>query len=98
MRYKVKRIEIKPGAQISLQRHLLCSEHWTVIDGIAEVQVGAKTVLIKDNESLFIPVDALHRLTNPGDVDLIIIETQVGDYIGEDDIIRYSDNYGRESS
>lgn len=95
-RYKVKQITVKPQRQLSLQKHLHRSEHWTVVNGTAEVQIGDKISLVKNNESIYIPIGELHRLKNPGKVDLVIIETQVGDYLEEDDIERYEDNYGRK--
>ncbi|NMA48605.1 MAG: mannose-1-phosphate guanylyltransferase/mannose-6-phosphate isomerase [Tissierellia bacterium] len=94
-RYKVKQITVRPQRQLSLQKHFHRSEHWTVVNGTAEVQIGDKISLVKNNESIYIPIGELHRLTNPGKVDLVIIETQVGDYLGEDDIVRYEDYYGR---
>lgn len=95
-RYKVKKISVKPQARLSLQKHFHRSEHWTIVNGTAEVRVGENTVLVRGNESIYIPIGELHRLTNPGKTDLVIIETQVGDYLEEDDIVRYDDNYGRD--
>ncbi len=95
-RYKVKQISVKPQRRLSLQKHFHRSEHWTVVNGTAEVQIGEKTSIVRSNESIYIPIGELHRLTNPGKIDLVIIETQVGDYLGEDDIVRYDDSYGRK--
>lgn len=94
--FKVKRINVNPGASLSLQLHKNRSEHWVVISGIAEVICGAKKIILKENESTFIPLRTPHRLKNPTDNLLEIIEVQSGIYVGEDDIIRIEDNYGRK--
>ena len=94
-KYQVKRISVKPGGKLSLQMHRYRAEHWVVVSGVAEVTRGRDTFLLKENESTFIPVGELHSLRNPGDVDLEMIEIQSGTYIGEDDIVRYEDDYGR---
>lgn len=94
-RYQVKHISVKPGASLSLQRHAKRSEHWVIVNGVAEVVCGEETKLMHENESVFIPVGATHRLANPGDEPLRIIEVQTGSYLGEDDIERLEDNYGR---
>lgn len=92
---KVKRLVVKPGQVLSLQLHHQRSEHWTVIRGIAKVRVGDEESILKRNESTWIPVETLHRLENPGNEDLHLIEVQTGDYFGEDDIERFEDVYGR---
>ena len=94
-RFKVKRIQVNPGASLSLQRHAKRAEHWVVVKGAAVVVCGDKRVLVQENESTFIPQGEVHRLSNPGEVPLEIIEVQSGEYVGEDDIIRLEDNYGR---
>jgi mannose-1-phosphate guanylyltransferase len=94
-RFKIKRIEVKPGASLSLQMHYHRAEHWVVVAGMARVTNGEKDLLINTNESTFIPAGCKHRLENPGKVPLAIIEVQVGDYVGEDDIVRFEDHYGR---
>lgn len=92
---KVKRLTVKPGGVLSLQRHQRRSEHWTVVQGTARVRVGDQELLLQRNQSTYIPMNTLHRLENPGDSDLHLIETQCGDYFGEDDIERLEDVYGR---
>jgi mannose-1-phosphate guanylyltransferase/mannose-6-phosphate isomerase len=92
---KVKRLVVKPGQVLSLQLHHRRSEHWTVISGVAKVRVGEREVTLNSNESVYIPVNTLHRLENPADKDLHLIEVQCGEYFGEDDIVRYEDRYGR---
>ena len=94
-RFKVKTIVVKPGKRLSLQKHLHRSEHWVVVKGTALVQIDEKEFLLKNNESTYIPIGAKHRLTNPGRVPLEIVEVQVGEYLEEDDIIRYEDDFGR---
>jgi len=94
-KFKVKHILVKPKSAISLQKHEFRSEHWIVVKGIAEVTNGNKIFQIKENESTYIPIGQIHRLKNIGDVDLEIIEVQTGTYLGEDDIIRIEDTYGR---
>jgi mannose-1-phosphate guanylyltransferase/mannose-6-phosphate isomerase len=96
-RFKVKRICVSPGAQLSLQKHWHRSEHWVVVTGTAVATNGGKDVVLRENESTFIPAGALHRLANPGQVDLHMIEVQSGEYVGEDDIVRIADDYGRDS-
>lgn len=92
---KVKRLTVKPGQVLSLQLHHRRSEHWTVVQGTAKVRVGDKEFLLNRNESCYIPVETLHRLENPTDTDIHLIEVQCGDYFGEDDIVRLEDRYGR---
>ncbi|HUN90560.1 MAG TPA: mannose-1-phosphate guanylyltransferase/mannose-6-phosphate isomerase [Burkholderiaceae bacterium] len=94
-RFKIKRIEVKPGASLSLQLHHRRSEHWIVVDGLAQVTIGETTTTVKPNESRYVPVGEKHRLANTGTVPLVMIEVQCGDYLGEDDIVRFEDRYGR---
>lgn len=94
-KYKIKRIEVKPGGRLSLQKHFHRSEHWTVVSGTAVVTLGEKEIPLRANESIHIPMGELHRLQNCGKLNLVIIETQIGDYLGEDDIIRVEDDYKR---
>ncbi len=93
--YKIKRIEVKPGASLSLQMHHKRSEHWIVVDGIATVTNGEQILNLKPNESTYIPVETKHRLENNAEKNLILIEVQCGTYLGEDDIVRFEDKYGR---
>jgi len=95
-RFQVKRIVVNPGAAISLQMHHHRAEHWVVVRGTARVTRGAETFLVSENESTFIPTGTRHRLENPGKVPLEIVEVQSGAYLGEDDIVRFEDNYGRK--
>lgn len=95
-RFQVKRIVVKPGARLSLQMHHHRAEHWIVVKGTAKVTRGDKTFLLSENESTFIPLGTTHRLENPGCVALEMIEVQSGSYLGEDDIVRYEDAYGRQ--
>ncbi len=95
LNWKVKKLVINPNQSLSLQMHKHRSEHWIVVDGIAKVEIDNEVSIIKENESAYIPNRTKHRLTNPGDKPLIIIEVQSGDYLEEDDIIRYVDDYGR---
>jgi mannose-1-phosphate guanylyltransferase/mannose-6-phosphate isomerase len=92
---KVKRLTVKPGQVLSLQLHHRRSEHWTVVHGTAKVRVGDREFLLERNESTYIPMETLHRLENPTDSDIHLIEVQCGDYFGEDDIVRLEDKYGR---
>ena len=94
-RYQVKRIVVKPSAMLSLQKHFHRSEHWVVVRGTAEVTIGSETRTIHENESTYIPIGSIHRLANPGKIPLELIEVQVGSYLGEDDIVRLTDEYGR---
>ncbi len=93
--YKIKKVVLKPGAKLSLQIHKRRSEHWVVVSGVAKVTRESETYLVQNNESTFIPINTKHRLENPGEELLQIIEVQNGDYIEEDDIERFSDDYGR---
>lgn len=94
-RYQVKRITVKPGAKLSVQMHHHRAEHWIVVSGTAKVTNGEKTYLVTENQSTYIPVGQVHALENPGVVDLELIEVQSGSYLGEDDIVRFEDKYGR---
>ncbi len=93
--YKIKRIEVKPGKRLSLQKHFHRNEHWIVVSGTATVTVGDKTELVRPNESTYIRMGELHRLSNEGKIPVVLIEAQVGEYTGEDDIIRISDDFKR---
>lgn len=95
-RFKVKRIQVKPGASLSLQKHHHRAEHWIVVRGTAEVTCGEQVVLLTENQSTYIPLGETHRLRNPGTITLELIEVQSGSYLGEDDIMRMDDAYGRE--
>jgi mannose-1-phosphate guanylyltransferase/mannose-6-phosphate isomerase len=94
-RFKVKRIQVKPGASLSLQKHHHRAEHWIVVKGIAEIVCGDQQIKLTENQSTYIPLGEIHRLMNPGRIPLEIIEVQSGSYLGEDDIIRIEDDYGR---
>ena len=94
-RFQVKRIMVRPGASLSQQMHHHRAEHWVVVKGVAEVTRGNKTFLLTENQSTYIPIGELHRLRNPGKTELEIIEVQSGSYLGEDDIVRFDDQYGR---
>ena len=94
-RYKIKRIVLKPGQKVSHQMHFHRSEHWVVVKGVAKVTVGTATTMVRENESTYVPQGASHRLENPGKVPLELIEVQNGEYVGEDDIVRLEDKYGR---
>lgn len=94
-RYQVKRITVNPGARLSLQKHHHRAEHWVVVSGTAEVRRGDEVMLLTENQSTYIPLGAVHQLHNPGKVALEMIEVQSGSYLGEDDIVRFEDDYGR---
>lgn len=94
-RFKVKRIQVKPGASLSLQMHHHRAEHWIVVKGVAEITNGDQVVTLTENQSTYIPQGQMHRLANPGNAPLEIIEVQSGSYLGEDDIVRFEDSYGR---
>ena len=94
-RFQVKRIQVKPGASLSLQKHHHRAEHWVVVSGTAEVTNGDQVLVLTENQSTYIPVGTVHRLANPGKLPLEIIEVQSGSYLGEDDIVRFEDTYGR---
>ena len=95
-RFKVKRIQVKPGASLSLQMHHHRAEHWIVVKGTAEITNGDQVITLQENQSTYIPQGQMHRLTNPGKEPLEIIEVQSGSYLGEDDIVRFEDTYGRK--
>ncbi len=97
-RFKVKRIQVKPGASLSLQKHHHRAEHWIVVKGTAKIANGDKVLLLTENQSTYIPLGEVHRLANPGSSPLEIIEVQSGSYLGEDDIVRFEDHYGRTTS
>ena len=97
-RFQVKRLTIKPGAQLSLQLHHHRAEHWIVVSGTARITCGEKVFLLEENQSTYIPIGERHRIENPGRIPLHIIEVQSGSYLGEDDIVRFEDRYGREGT
>jgi mannose-1-phosphate guanylyltransferase/mannose-6-phosphate isomerase len=94
-RFQVKRIQVNPGAALSLQSHHHRAEHWIVVQGTAKVTLGETETLVSENQSVYIPLGTKHRLENPGKVPMVLIEVQTGAYLGEDDIVRYEDGYGR---
>ena len=94
-RYQVKRITVKPGAKLSKQMHHHRAEHWVVVSGSAKVLKGEETILLTENQSIYIPLGTTHSLENPGKIPLELIEVQSGSYLGEDDIVRFEDVYGR---
>ena len=91
-----KLIDVKPGESLSLQKHKYRAEHWVVVKGVAKVLIEDKEITLQENQSTFIPLGFKHQLSNPGKENLSIIEVQCGTYLGEDDIIRYEDRYGRK--
>ena len=95
--FKIKRIVVNPGAKLSMQMHHHRSEHWVVVSGTAKITNGEREIILQENESTYIPKNNKHRLENPTDVPLSIIEVQCGDYVGEDDIVRFEDTYGRST-
>jgi len=94
--YKIKRIIVKPGKRLSLQKHFHRSEHWIVVKGTAEVEIDGKKELVRANESTYIPIGGVHRLSNPGKIPVVLIEAQVGEYLEEDDIVRIEDDFKRK--
>ncbi len=94
-RFQVKRLVVKPGEKLSLQKHMHRAEHWVVVQGTAKVTRDDETIMLHENQSTYIPIGAVHRLENPGKIPLYIIEVQSGGYLGEDDIVRFDDTYGR---
>lgn len=94
-RYQVKRITVQPGGVLSLQSHHHRSEHWIVVSGTARVTIGETVRLVSENQSVYVPLGAVHRMENPGKVPMELIEVQTGAYLGEDDIQRFEDIYGR---
>ena len=97
-RFQVKRLSVKPGGVLSLQMHHHRAEHWIVVQGTARITCNDKTFLLSENESTYIPIGATHRIENPGKVTLHVVEVQSGSYLGEDDIVRFEDNYGRQGT
>jgi mannose-1-phosphate guanylyltransferase / mannose-6-phosphate isomerase len=97
-RFQVKRLSVKPGAQLSLQMHHHRAEHWVVVSGTARITRGDETFILEENQSTYIPIGVKHRIENPGKIPLHIIEVQSGSYLGEDDIVRFEDRYGREGT
>jgi len=97
-RFQVKRLSVKPGGVLSLQMHHHRAEHWIVVQGTARITCNEKTFLLSENESTYIPIGATHRIENPGKMPLHLIEVQSGSYLGEDDIVRFEDNYGRQGT
>ena len=95
-RFKVKNIEVKPGHRLSLQKHHPRTEHWVGVSGTAEVQLNEDKQLLGENQSMYIPLGCMHRLSNPGKIPLKIIEVQSGPYLEEDDIERFEDDHGRD--
>jgi mannose-1-phosphate guanylyltransferase/mannose-6-phosphate isomerase len=96
-RYKIKKVVVNPGARLSLQKHHHRSEHWVVVSGTAKVTIEGKETIFHESESAYVPKSSLHRLENPGETPLEIIEVQNGEYVGEDDIVRIDDVYGRDT-
>lgn len=96
--YKIKRIEVKPGHRLSLQMHYHRSEHWIVVSGTARVNCGEQELVLGSNQSTYVPQCTTHRLENPGVIPLVLIEVQNGEYLGEDDIVRFQDDYARSQS
>lgn len=94
-RFQVKRITVNPGAKLSVQMHHHRAEHWIIVSGTAKVTLDEKTVLLSENQSTYIPIGVVHALENPGKLPLEMIEVQSGSYLGEDDIVRFEDRYGR---
>jgi mannose-1-phosphate guanylyltransferase/mannose-6-phosphate isomerase len=94
-RFQVKRIVVRPGGTLSLQKHMHRAEHWVVVRGTAEVTIGEEVRLVHENQSVYIPMGTVHRLANQGKIPLEIVEVQTGSYLGEDDIIRLEDVYQR---
>jgi mannose-6-phosphate isomerase-like protein (cupin superfamily) len=93
----VKLIMVKPGCKLSLQLHHHRSEHWVIVSGTAKVEVDNKVEFLSENQSVYIPIGSKHRLSNPGKISLTLIEVQSGSYVGEDDIVRFDDMYGRSN-
>lgn len=94
-RFQVKRLFVKPGKKLSLQKHHHRAEHWIVVRGTAEVSVDGTVTTLSENQSIYLPLGCVHRLANPGKIELELIEVQTGSYLGEDDIIRIEDEFGR---
>jgi len=96
-RWQVKLIHVKPNEKLSLQMHHHRAEHWVVVNGTAKVEVNGKIEILTENQSIYIPLGSKHRLSNPGKIPLTLIEVQSGSYVGEDDIVRFEDKYGRSN-
>jgi len=94
-RFQVKKIQVVPGQKLSLQKHFHRAEHWVVVNGTAIVQRDNESIMLRENESIYLPLGCVHRLENPGMIPLTLIEVQAGSYLGEDDIVRIEDTYGR---
>lgn len=94
-RFQVKKIVVRPGQKLSLQKHYHRAEHWVVVEGTALVTRGDEQTLVRENESIYLPLGSLHRLENPGRIPVTLIEVQSGSYLGEDDIVRFEDIYSR---
>ncbi|MCZ8277629.1 MAG: mannose-1-phosphate guanylyltransferase/mannose-6-phosphate isomerase [Acetobacteraceae bacterium] len=94
-RFQVKKIEVRPGAKLSLQKHFHRAEHWVVVSGTAIVHRDGENIMLRENESVYLPLGCIHRMENPGKIPLTLIEVQSGSYLGEDDIVRFEDTYGR---
>ena len=94
-RFQVKKIQVRPGQKLSLQKHFHRAEHWVVVNGTAIVHRDGEDIMLRENESIYLPLGCVHRLENPGMIPLNLIEVQVGAYLGEDDIVRIEDTYGR---
>jgi mannose-1-phosphate guanylyltransferase/mannose-6-phosphate isomerase len=94
-RFQVKKIEVRPGAKLSLQKHFHRAEHWVVVSGTAIVRRDGEEIMLRENESVYLPLGCIHRMENPGKIPLTLIEVQSGSYLGEDDIVRFEDTYGR---
>ena len=94
--FQVKRIHVKPGAALSLQSHKHRSEHWIVVEGTARVIIDDTVQTVAEGQSVYVPLGARHRLENPGEMPMVLIEVQIGTYLGEDDIVRYEDLYARQ--
>ena len=97
-RYQVKHLLVRPGRKLSLQLHHHRAEHWVVVQGTARVTRGDEVILLEENQSIYIPLGTKHRLENPGKIDLRLIEVQSGAYLGEDDIVRFDDDFGRDNT
>ena len=95
-KWQLKTIEVKPNAKLSLQMHKHRAEHWIVVKGVAEIEINNNKKILEENQSAYIPLGSKHRLTNPGRKPLVMVEVQSGNYLGEDDIVRFEDVYGRD--
>ena len=95
--WQIKKIDVNPGSSLSLQMHFHRSEHWVIVSGTATVEINGEIDILTENQSIYIPLGCKHRLSNPGKIPLSLIEVQSGAYIGEDDITRFGDKYGRSN-